>query len=85
MVLDFGERLFVEGRDGCRRFSGFAVLDGDEIRLDGLDFDLSNCAGSASALPALTDQPVWRATLLDQALLLAHGDTRLLFAISDWR
>jgi hypothetical protein len=43
-VLDFGERLSVEGIDWCQRFSGFAVLNGNEIVLDEVDFDRSRCS-----------------------------------------
>ncbi|MDJ0780031.1 MAG: META domain-containing protein [Gammaproteobacteria bacterium] len=85
VVLDFGERLFVEGREGCRHFSGFATLAGDTIRFDGLDFDLSSCAAGGSTPAALADQPAWRIELARGELLLHNGATRLAFERDDWR
>ena len=85
LVLDFGERLFVEGRDGCGRFSGFAALVENEIRFDGLDFDYSNCDGNDPSTGAFAYQLVWRIELAGNGLALLSGNTLLVFDRSDWR
>ena len=84
-VLDFGERLFVEGRDGCQRFSGFALLAGNEIRLDGLDFDLSGCTVDGSGGGIFAGRPVWHIELAGEGLVLLGDDNRLVFERNDWR
>ena len=85
VVLDFGERLFVEGRDGCQRFQGFSLLEGDELVLDGLDFDRSGCSPEGVAASLLAHWPRWRIAYVDRNLVLQNGDTSLAFERNDWR
>ena len=85
VVLDFGERLFVEGRDGCLRFSGFAAIDGERIVFDGLDFDRSACSAGDLAASLFAERPRWRVAFAADGLLLRAGDTRLAFERDDWR
>ncbi len=85
VVLDFGERLFVEITDGCQRLSGFAVIDGDRLRLDGLDADASACGGDPPNRRLFSDRLVWQAALVGDGLRLRDGDTHLAFRRDDWR
>jgi hypothetical protein len=86
LVIDFGERLFVEITDGCRRFSGFAELEADRIRFDSLDLDLTACTGDATPPGVFPGKAGWRLVLRGRdGLELASADTRLVFRRDDWR
>jgi hypothetical protein len=86
VVLDFGERLFVEIIEGCRRFSGFAELDVDRIRLNRLERDLSACAGGGSTASIFPGKTAWHVVLEGRNRLeLSTTDTRLTFRRDDWR
>lgn len=84
-VLDFGERLFVEGRDGCQRFSGFTGLSGNEIVFDEVEFDRSGCSAGDLATTLFRDRSAWRARLVGDALVLSDGVVHLAFTRDDWR
>jgi hypothetical protein len=86
VVIDFGERLFVEITEGCRRFSGFAELEADRIRFDSLDLDLTACTGGATSPGVFPGKAGWRLVLRGRdGLELASADTRLVFRRDDWR
>lgn len=86
MVLDFGERLFVEITDGCRRFSGFAELDVDRIRFDRIEPDLSACEGGGPPSNLVSAGSAWQVVLEERNRLeLDSGDNRLVFRRDDWR
>lgn len=85
VVLDFGERLFVEGRDGCQRFSGFVVLNDNQLSLDGVDFDRSSCAAGELAACLFVNRLEWQLTFSDEGLVLQDVRTRLDFRRDDWR
>jgi hypothetical protein len=84
-VLDFGERLFVGGRDGCQRFSGFTGLSGNEIVFDEVEFDRSGCSAGDLATTLFSDRSAWRARLVGDALVLSDGVANLAFTRDDWR
>jgi hypothetical protein len=86
VVLDFGERLFVEITEGCRRFSGFAELDVERIRFDRLERDLSACAGGGTPTSIFPGKIAWQVVLEGQNKLeFSTADTRLAFRRDDWR
>ena len=84
-VLDFGERLFVEGGDGCRRFSGFAKLSGDQIIFSELEFDNNQCeAGYMAGEFSITG--AWTITVDESRYLTLKNTTSMLrFERDDWR
>ena len=85
-VLDFGERLFVEGRDGCQRFSGFAELHGNQIAFRKVEFDRSGCATGIPEAALFSEQISWQVALRDRGgLILRNADTSLDFRRDDWR
>jgi heat shock protein HslJ len=85
VVLDFGERLFVEIADGCQRFSGFASISGDRILFHGLDFDRADCSAGDLSTRVFADRFEWRVTFDNDGLSLSDDDTRLAFKRDDWR
>jgi heat shock protein HslJ len=85
VVLDFGERLFVEGLDGCQRFSGFATLDSNAIILDNVNFERSQCSDVGLAATLFTSQDAWKVRFEGQALHLASREHRLAFERDDWK
>jgi hypothetical protein len=86
VVLDFGERLFVEITEGCRRFSGFAELDADRIRFDRLESDLSACNGDGPPTSIFPGKISWQLVRKGRNRLeLSTTDTRLAFSRDDWR
>jgi len=85
-VLDFGERLFVEGRDGCQRFSGFADLNGNQIAFGKVEFDRSGCDTGILEAALFSEQTSWQVALRDRGgLILRNADTSLDFRRDDWR
>jgi len=84
-VLDFGERLFVEGRDGCQRFSGFTGLIGNELVFNKVEFDRSGCSAGDLAKTLFRARSAWRARVAGDALVLSNGVTHLAFTRNDWR
>jgi len=84
-VLDFGERLFVEGSEGCQRFNGFAELSGNRIKFDKVEFDHSGCSAGDLATTLFRDRSAWRARLVGDALVLSDGVAHLAFTPDDWR
>lgn len=85
-VLDFGERLFVEGRDGCQRFSGFAELHSNQIAFRKVEFDRSGCATGIPEATLFSEQAAWQVALRDRdGLILRNADTSLDFRRDDWR
>ena len=85
VVLDFGERLFVEVTDGCQRLSGFAILRENLLILDQLDLNRSDCDDSDLATRVFAQQFEWRVALQHGDLELSRGATRLEFKRDDWR
>lgn len=86
LALDFGERLFVEIADGCRRFRGFARLNTDGIVFDRLERDFSACAGSEPPGRVFPGETSWQVVLEGRDRLeLSTVDTRLVFRRDDWR
>ena len=85
-VLDFGERLFVEGREGCQHFSGFAELDSNRITFGKVEFNRSACDSGEVATKRFSEQISWQVTLGNRnGLILSNRDTQLEFRRDDWR
>ena len=85
-MLDFGELLFVEGRDGCQRFSGFAELNGNQIAFGKVDFDRSGCDIGIPEAALFSKHVSWQVVLRDRdGLILRNADTSLDFRRDDWR
>lgn len=85
-VLDFGERLFVEGGDGCRKFNGFAKLTGDRIEFNGFEFEHSRCGADHSDRGLFSIAGAWEIGVEDsQYLILENAESRLIFERDDWR
>jgi hypothetical protein len=86
VVLDFGERLFVEVSEACRKLSGFAELDDNRIAFARLEAKQSDCDTSPTVEPLFTQQDFWQVSLVGrEILLLKNGRTRLGFKKHDWR
>jgi hypothetical protein len=85
-MLDFGELLFVEGRDGCQRFSGFAELHGNQIAFGKVEFDRSGCDTGIPEAALFSEHASWQIALRDRGgLILRNADTSLDFRRDDWR
>lgn len=85
-VLDFGERLFVEGGNGCRQFNGFAKLSADQIIFDELEFNTSQCETGHAAGGLFSITGAWSVTVDEsQYLFLKNTDSVLRFKRDDWR
>jgi heat shock protein HslJ len=86
VVLDFGERLYVSGQDGCQRFSGFAAIEGNKLILDQADYDRSACTSGDLSLVLFSKNTSWQVGLVERGgLILEDGKTRLVFNRDDWR
>ncbi len=86
IVLDFGERLFVEGREGCQRFSGFAELNGNQIAFAKVEFDRSGCDTGIPEAVLFSANISWQVALRDRdGLILSNTDTSLDFGRDAWR
>lgn len=85
-VLDFGERLFVEGSEDCQRFNGFAELSGNRIKFDKVEFDRSGCDAGVPEAALFLDQLSWQVAFRGgDGLILSNADTSLDFRRDDWR
>jgi len=85
-VLDFGERLFVEGHDGCQRFNGFAELNENRITFDKVEFDRSGCDTGIPEAVLFSANIAWQVALRDRdGLILSNTDNSLDFSRDDWR
>lgn len=85
-VLDFGERLFVEGGDGCQQFIGFAKLSGDQIAFDEFGFNKNQCETDHSPRRLFSIAGVWRVSITEtQYLILEKTESTLMFKRDDWR
>jgi len=85
-VLDFGQRLFVEGGDGCRQFSGFAKLTGESIVFNEFEFNKNQCGTDDFHSGLFLITGVWRASIKDSRyLILENSDASLMFSRDDWR
>ena len=85
-ALDFGERLFVEGGDGCRQFSGFARLSGDQIIFSELEFSNNQCETGNTAAGALSITGAWAVTVEESRYLILKNTASVLrFERDDWR
>jgi heat shock protein HslJ len=85
-VLDFGERLFVEGSDGCQRFSGFAQLTGDHIAFNDLEFNNSQCEADNATQTLFSISGAWKVSIKESLyLILQNTESMLMFKRDDWR
>lgn len=85
-VLDFGERLFVEGGDGCRQFSGFAQLSGEQIVFNAFEFNNSQCSINHTPEGLFSIAGAWKVSIDEaQYLMLENTESRLTFKRDDWR
>mgnify|MGYP001811807061 CR=1 FL=1 len=73
--LDFGERLFVEGGDGCRRFNGFTRLTGAQIVFNKLEFSESRCDRGATTPGAFSITGRWLVRVRDSRYLTLQSST----------
>ena len=86
VVLDFGERLFVEVSEACRKLSGLAELDDNRITFARLEAMQLNCDTSPAVEPLFTQQGSWQVSLVGrEVLLLKNNHARLGFKKHDWR
>ena len=85
-VLDFGDRMFVEGADGCRTFSGFAVLSDERIVFDSFTFGENQCLAGRDSRGLFSIAGAW-VIRIDEAksLVLEAPGTVLKFERDDWR
>jgi heat shock protein HslJ len=85
-VLDFGERLFVEGGDGCRKFNGFAKLIGEKVDFNEIEFTGSQCGTGHSHRELFSIGGSWRVEIKEsQYLILENTESILMFKLDDWR
>ena len=85
-VLDFGERMFIEGGDGCQQFNGFAKLTGYHIGFNELEFKKNQCGADRSPRRLFSIAGVWRIGIKEsQYLTLENTESTLLFKRDDWR
>lgn len=85
-VLDFGERLFIEGGDGCRRFTGFAALTAKGIVFDGLEFGANRCEPDEAYEALFSIEGEWEVSIMkSHYLMLENGHLALKFGLNDWR
>ena len=85
-VLDFGERMFIEGGDGCQQFNGFAELTGDQIDFNQLEFSKNHCGTDRSHMSLFSITGVWRIGIKEsEYLTLENTESILLFKRDDWR
>ena len=86
VLLDFGERLFVEVSEACQKLSGFVQLDDNRIAFARLEARQLDCDPSPAAEPLFTQQDSWQVSLVGQEiLLLENSRKRLGFKKHDWR
>ena len=86
VLLDFGERMFVEVSDACRKLSGFVVLDDNRIAFNRLEVTQLDCDTSPTTEPLFTQQDSWQVSLEGhEALLLENSHAKLGFKKDDWR
>lgn len=85
-LLDFGERMFVEGGDGCRRFSGFAQLADDNIVFDRLEFNQPRCKTDQHPQSLFSIAGSWKISIGESRyLVLQNAGSTLVFRLDDWR
>lgn len=85
-VIDFGERLFVEGGNGCSRFSGFAELSGDRIVFDGFEPVENLCLDGRDPQGLFSIAGAWHIRVEDRRnLILERNGSVLKFRRDDWR
>lgn len=85
MTLDFGERLFLEGRDGCLNFRGFIHLEASRINFTAVDFDDRDCTAEERGISRFVDQSIWQVRIEAGNLVLQSAADHLVFARDDWR
>jgi len=85
-VLDFGERMFIEGGNGCLQFNGFAKLTGDQIDFNELEFSKNQCGTDRSHMSLFSIAGVWQIAIKEsEYLTLENTESILLFKRDDWR
>jgi len=86
VVIDFGERLFVELSEGCRKLSGFVELDGNQINFNRLENVQMDCGTKPSVEPLFMQLLTWQVTFAGpDTLLLDNSRAKLTFKKYDWR
>lgn len=84
--LDFGERLFVGGGNGCRQFSGFSRLAGDRIVFDGFKYGVNRCESGRDPQGLFAIAGAWQVHIEGrQYLMLEKSGVVLKFRLDDWR
>jgi heat shock protein HslJ len=84
--IDFGERLFVEGSNGCSKFSGFAELSGDRIVFDGVEPGENLCVDGRDPQGLFSMAGAWQIRVEDRRyLILERYGSVLKFRLDDWR
>ena len=85
-LIDFGERLFVEGSNGCSRFGGFAKLSGDRIVFDGIEPGENLCVDGRDPSGLFPVTGAWHIRVEDGRYLFLEGYGSVLkFRLDDWR
>ena len=85
-VLDFGERMFVEGTDGCRTFNGFARLTDERIVFDNFTFGDNRCKDGRDVQGLFSIAGAWDLrTEGANTLVLEKPGMVLRFERDDWR
>ena len=85
VVIDFGERLFVELSEGCRKSSGFVELDGNQINFNRLEDAQMDCGTKPTVEPLFTHLLTWQVTFAGpDTLFLDNSRAKLTFRKYDW-
>lgn len=84
--LDFGERLFVEGGDGCQKFNGFVKLTGEQIVFNEFEFNKNQCGTDHPSHGLFSIAGAWTVSIKQsQYLILENTGSKLTFKRDDWR
>ena len=84
-TLDFGERLFVEGREGCLSFHGFVDLVSSRLDFSAVEFDDRECPSENRRISRFAEEPVWMGSIESDNLMLQSVGSHLVFTRDDWR
>jgi len=86
--IDFGEQMTVTGNTGCNKFSGQAILQGDQFVIGLMKSTMMFCTAPQNDLELKLKQVLGnesKITIDDKNnLILETGDTRLLYRLKDW-
>ena len=88
-TLDFGEQMFVEVFDGCRKFTARAKFEGahlvfDQVSLEQTALEKETCNHDEEQIP-FSENP-WQVNIPKQGILQLRSNNWVLdFKLNDWR